>query len=155
VLDASWNHGNVTGINHAPLGGNAGFALSFDHPHDLLVRMRMCRSVRTRLDVPDTIMHFSPESTRRVILSVIFSSGIAAKDPKPVSVAIGFPPVAHPALPSGGGHYNLSSVEPDNRVRDFGSVARNFKDPTAAPADLVTLFGEIDADQDGALTRSR
>jgi hypothetical protein len=98
VLDASWNHGNVTGINHAPLGTNAGFALSFDHPHDLLVGMRSAAACVPDLMFHDTIMHFSPESTRRVILSVIFSSGIAAKDPKPTSVPIVFlPSHTHPA----------------------------------------------------------
>src|SRR4029077_13979177 len=47
-----------------------------------------------------TIMPFWPASTRRVILSVIFSSGIAAKEPKPLSVVIAFPPLAHPTCGS-------------------------------------------------------
>src|SRR5437870_3298717 len=45
VLDASWNYSNISGIEHAALATDAEFHSALEHPHDLLVRMRMRSSM--------------------------------------------------------------------------------------------------------------
>src|SRR6266478_1391016 len=64
-----------------------------------------------------TIMPFSPASTRRVILSVIFSSGIAKRDPNPFRVVMVLLPL----------HVSAPLIRPMNPAayKEIGSSPRS------------------------------
>ena len=52
VLNTAWDHRNIAGLHCSLLVTNAKIHCAFDHPHKLLMRMRVSGGTRTSLYAP-------------------------------------------------------------------------------------------------------